>query len=100
MYIARFLAWVFLFLALGGWGAECLYSLQEGTYQFLTPVVLWQVLSPASIGVPSNATPGMLADITHFVLLSRPIWLVPAILCTILFLGVRRRKKKWMFRDH
>jgi hypothetical protein len=100
MYIARFTAWVFLFVALAGWGAECLYSLQSGSYQFLTPVAIWQVISPVSAEAVSGTTAGTLSDVAHFVFLARPIWLLPAIIGTILFLAERRRKKKWMFRDN
>ena len=94
MYIVRSTAWVLLFLALAGWGAECLYSLQAGTYHFLTPVDLWQVISPESLQAFTDNNSGFVLDGLGMVFLHRPIWLLPAITCTTLFIVVRRRKKK------
>jgi hypothetical protein len=98
MYFLRMIAWAFLFLALAGWGAECVYSLEVGAYQVLTPAILWQAISPQTVVADANTS--SLLDGLNMVFMARPIWMMPAIVSTILFVGVRRRRKKWMFRNN
>ena len=90
-YIARFIAWLFLFLAFGAWGGEALQSLDAGSYIFLTPTGLMAYQEPKD--------PGLVGDVLGFLILYRPLWLWPAIISAVLFLGVRRRRKKYMFRS-
>ena len=100
MYFVRMIAWAFLFLALVGLGAESLYSLELGRYTILTPATVWQAVSPQSKAAFSVNELSTLREILNVLFLDRPIWMMPAIVSTILFLGVRRRRKKWMFRDN
>ena len=100
MYFVRMIAWAFLFLALVGLGAEVLYSLEAGAYTILTPTTIWQAVSPQSKAAFSVNELSTLRDILNVLFLDRPIWMMPTIVSTILFLGVRRRRKKWMFRDN
>ena len=94
------IAWAFLFLALVGLGAEVLYSLEIGRYTTLTSAKIWQDVSPQSWASFSGNESSTLRDILDTLFLVRPVWMMPAIVSTILFFGVRRRRKRWMFRDN
>ncbi|TDI60522.1 MAG: hypothetical protein E2O92_05245 [Alphaproteobacteria bacterium] len=100
MYFLRMIAWAFLFLALAGWGAECLYSMEVGAYRLLTPAIIWQSMSPQTLAAFTDNGSIILQDFTNAIFLLRPVWLMPAVVSVLLFLGVRRRRKKWMFRDN